>query len=80
MIALCPVPAWVASMTNSVQKEKMKATDGRVQSVTESKFFYPSALVISSRGESDIVLDRSDGRVAHDQALWLGGSREDDGR
>ncbi|KAI0685987.1 hypothetical protein BC835DRAFT_1420713 [Cytidiella melzeri] len=35
MIALCPVPAWVASLTSGVQKNKMKATDGRVQSVTE---------------------------------------------
>ncbi|THH01300.1 hypothetical protein EW026_g1369 [Hermanssonia centrifuga] len=35
MIALFPVPAWVASMMRGVQKQKMKATDGRVQNVTE---------------------------------------------
>ncbi|KAI0703637.1 hypothetical protein BC835DRAFT_1262769 [Cytidiella melzeri] len=35
MVGLCPVPAWVASLTSGVQKKKMKATDGRVQSVTE---------------------------------------------
>jgi hypothetical protein len=36
MIILTPVPAWVATLTNTVQKQKMKATDGRVQTVTES--------------------------------------------
>ncbi|KAI0798592.1 hypothetical protein BC629DRAFT_232884 [Irpex lacteus] len=35
MIALTPVPGWVATLTNTVQKEKMKATDARVQNVTE---------------------------------------------
>ena len=36
MVALTPVPAWVATLTNTVQKQKMKATDARVQNVTES--------------------------------------------
>ncbi|KAI0693031.1 hypothetical protein BC835DRAFT_1520746 [Cytidiella melzeri] len=35
MVALMPVPAWVASLTSGVQKKKMKATDARVQIVTE---------------------------------------------
>ncbi|EKM56938.1 uncharacterized protein PHACADRAFT_208107 [Phanerochaete carnosa HHB-10118-sp] len=35
MIVLLPVPTWVASLMQGVQKQKMKATDGRVQSVTE---------------------------------------------
>ncbi|KAI0775463.1 hypothetical protein BC629DRAFT_1595092 [Irpex lacteus] len=35
MVALCPAPAWVATLTNTVQKQKMKATDARVQNVTE---------------------------------------------
>lgn len=37
MVALCPAPAWVATLTNTVQKQKMKATDARVQNVTESE-------------------------------------------
>ncbi len=37
MVALTPVPGWVASLTSTVQKQKMKATDARVQNVTESK-------------------------------------------
>jgi hypothetical protein len=39
MLILTPVPAWVATLTNTVQKEKMKATDARVQTVTESTSF-----------------------------------------
>ncbi|KAI0775462.1 ABC transporter type 1, transmembrane domain-containing protein [Irpex lacteus] len=35
MVALTPVPGWVASLTSTVQKQKMKATDARVQNVTE---------------------------------------------
>ncbi|EKM56944.1 uncharacterized protein PHACADRAFT_254352 [Phanerochaete carnosa HHB-10118-sp] len=35
MIALLPVPTWVASLMQGVQKQKMKATDARVQSVSE---------------------------------------------
>ncbi|PSS08857.1 hypothetical protein PHLCEN_2v3472 [Hermanssonia centrifuga] len=35
MVTLFPVPAWVASLMRSTQKQKMKATDGRVQHVTE---------------------------------------------
>ncbi|KIP05213.1 hypothetical protein PHLGIDRAFT_534841, partial [Phlebiopsis gigantea 11061_1 CR5-6] len=35
MIILFPAPSWVAARTNGIQKEKMKATDARVQSVTE---------------------------------------------
>ena len=37
MVALFPVPAWVASLTNTVTKRKMEATDARVQNVTESE-------------------------------------------
>ncbi|KIP05212.1 hypothetical protein PHLGIDRAFT_534838 [Phlebiopsis gigantea 11061_1 CR5-6] len=36
MIVLSPAPSWVAAETNDVQDEKMKATDARVQSVTEA--------------------------------------------
>ncbi|KIP05211.1 hypothetical protein PHLGIDRAFT_534835 [Phlebiopsis gigantea 11061_1 CR5-6] len=36
MIVLFPAPSWVAAETNDVQNEKMKATDARVQSVTEA--------------------------------------------
>ncbi|KAJ3558885.1 hypothetical protein NM688_g664 [Phlebia brevispora] len=35
MIALTPVPTIIGKALNSVQKEKMKATDARVQNVTE---------------------------------------------
>ncbi|KIP03407.1 hypothetical protein PHLGIDRAFT_242940 [Phlebiopsis gigantea 11061_1 CR5-6] len=35
MIVLLPVPTWVASLMQGVQKSKMKATDARVQGVTE---------------------------------------------
>ena len=41
MVALFPVPAWVASLTNTVTKRKMEATDARVQNVTESESYYP---------------------------------------
>ncbi|PSR71574.1 hypothetical protein PHLCEN_2v12546 [Hermanssonia centrifuga] len=37
MVSLFPVPAWVASLMRVTQKQKMKATDGRVQNVTESE-------------------------------------------
>ncbi|KAI1795060.1 hypothetical protein LXA43DRAFT_1080347 [Ganoderma leucocontextum] len=36
MILLFPVPGYVASMIQGVQKEKMKKTDARVQNVTET--------------------------------------------
>lgn len=39
MVVLAPVPTWIATLTNTVQKEKMKATDARVQDVTESELF-----------------------------------------
>ncbi|EKM51055.1 uncharacterized protein PHACADRAFT_128771 [Phanerochaete carnosa HHB-10118-sp] len=35
MVALLPVPRYVAALMSSAQKEKMKATDARVQLVTE---------------------------------------------
>ncbi|KAI0801943.1 hypothetical protein BC629DRAFT_1591605 [Irpex lacteus] len=35
MIVLAPVPTWIATLTNAVQKQKMRATDARVQDVTE---------------------------------------------
>ncbi|EMD36160.1 hypothetical protein CERSUDRAFT_115127 [Gelatoporia subvermispora B] len=36
MIALLPVPGYFASLTQSLQKEKMKKTDMRVQAVTDT--------------------------------------------
>ena len=38
MVLLFPVPGYVASMIQDVQGEKMKKTDARVQSVTESRW------------------------------------------
>ncbi|KAF7797043.1 hypothetical protein EIP86_008235 [Pleurotus ostreatoroseus] len=35
MVSLFPVPALVAKILSGVQKQKMKATDARVQNVTE---------------------------------------------
>ncbi|KAJ3551734.1 hypothetical protein NM688_g4534 [Phlebia brevispora] len=35
MVVLFPVPAWVGNRMHSTQKKKMKATDARVQKVTE---------------------------------------------
>ena len=36
MVMLFPVPALVSKVLSGVQKQKMKATDARVQNVTES--------------------------------------------
>ena len=35
MVLLFPLPGWVASKIQTIQVEKMKKTDIRVQSVTE---------------------------------------------
>ena len=38
LVIMAPGPAWLATLTNTAQKQKMKATDARVQNVTESMF------------------------------------------
>lgn len=38
LVILAPGPALLATLTNTAQKQKMKATDARVQNVTESMF------------------------------------------
>lgn len=39
MVLLFPLPGWVASKIQTIQIEKMKKTDIRVQSVTECEHF-----------------------------------------
>ena len=71
MVVLAPVPTRMATLTNDVQKQKMKATDARVQEVTESEIDAFEALYVRIL---TILMPSSDERFAYDQALWMGES------
>ncbi len=78
MIILAPVPTWIATLTNAVQKEKMRATDARVQDVTESQLFFFSFRAhlryLLENGNAD-WFGGSDEYAADDQDVWMGKPR-----
>lgn len=50
IVALFPVPGYVARLVQTVQEKRLKKTDARVQSVTESTFY---TLLFSSLTDKD---------------------------
>lgn len=67
MVLLFPLPGWVASKVQTIQVEKMKKTDIRVQSVTECGQFLQRHMV-----DIRLIVFLSYECHPHDQTLRLG--------
>ncbi|KAJ7758122.1 hypothetical protein DFH07DRAFT_818757 [Mycena maculata] len=67
IILLAPVPGYMAKMVQSVQRERLKRTDGRIQSVSEAVNVLRMIKLFGWEGKmKDRIADKRD-----DELLWI---------